>query len=81
VVPFEWEWSLCSGNYHPNQELSLYKLLSFSERYKKRPRRCPMTMHSEHRGYRTDSVVEQLGLVAIVVVGMAGFAVWLYLLW
>ena len=40
-----------------------------------------MTMHSEHRGYRTDSVVEQLGLVTIVVVGMAGFAVWLYLLW
>ena len=40
-----------------------------------------MTLHSEHRGYRTDSVVEQLGLVAIVVVGMAGFAVWLYLLW
>jgi hypothetical protein len=36
---------------------------------------------SEHRVYRTDSVVEQLGLVAIVVVGMAGFAVWLYLLW
>jgi len=26
-----------------------------------------MTMHSEHRGYRTDSVVEQLGLVVIVV--------------
>ena len=40
-----------------------------------------MTMHSEHRGYRTDSVLEQLGLVTIVIVGMAGLAVWLYLLW
>jgi hypothetical protein len=40
-----------------------------------------MTIHSEYRAYRTDGVVEQLGLVAIVIVGMAGLVVWLYLLW
>ncbi len=40
-----------------------------------------MTIPSEHRGYGTDSLVERLAMVAIVVSGVAAAAIWFYLLW
>jgi hypothetical protein len=40
-----------------------------------------MTIPSEHRGYRIDSVVERLAIVAIVLSGVAATAIWFYLLW
>ncbi|MGD0332950.1 MAG: hypothetical protein ABSA90_06790 [Xanthobacteraceae bacterium] len=40
-----------------------------------------MTVPSEHSGYETDSLVERLAQVAIVISGIAVIVLWLYLLW
>jgi hypothetical protein len=40
-----------------------------------------MTVSSEHPGYETDSLVERLARVAIVISGIAVIVLWLYLLW
>jgi len=40
-----------------------------------------MTIPSEHPDYKTDSIVERLAMVAIVLSGIAATMIWLYLMW
>ena len=40
-----------------------------------------MSMPTEHRDYKNNSLGERLILVAVIAVGLVAVAVWLYVLW